>query len=464
MATDNWAAIILAAGKGTRMNSGTPKVLHSICGKAMVELVAETVTSAGIAHTIVVVPADSEPFKQILGTGVRYAEQVMPLGSGHALSQARAEAEGMDRIVVLCADVPLTRAETLTRMMEVHGQRNASITVLTGFHGENEGLGRVVRSETGAITEIVEERDADEATLSLEETNGGIYCFDSIWLWQNIDRLTPSPQGEIYLTDLIAMASKQGELVESVTAEDPTETFGVNTRVQLASAESALRERIREQWMLAGVSMPDPSSVYISVTARLGRDTILLPNTHITGDSAIGRDCQIGPNSIVSDSEIGDRCRIVSSVVEGSTLDEAVSMGPFSHIRAGSHLGQDVYIGNYAEVKNSRLGRGSKSGHFSYLGDAELGRNVNIGAGTITCNYDGDKKNQTKIGDDAFIGSDSMLVAPIEIGARASTGAGSVVNRDVPPDSIAVGAPARIFSKSKKPDTSSRRAPKRTCS
>ena len=299
----------------------------------------------------------------------------------------------------------------------------------------------------GTITAVVEEADADEATLSVPEINGGAYCFRSAWLWDSLRAVPPSPSGEVRLTDLVGLAAQQGMAVESVRSRDPHETLGVNTRVHLAKAEAVLRERIREQWMLRGVTMPDPGSVYIDATAELDQDTTVLPNTHITGRSRIGRSCEIGPNSIISDSLIGDRCKIKAAVIEGSTLDEGVDAGPFSYIRPGSHLEEEVHIGSFAEVKSSRLGPGSRSGHFSYIGDADVGANVNIGAGTVTCNYDGERKHRTTIGDDAFIGSDTMLVAPVNVGARASTGAGAVVTKDVPPDSLVVGVPARELAK-----------------
>jgi bifunctional UDP-N-acetylglucosamine pyrophosphorylase/glucosamine-1-phosphate N-acetyltransferase len=321
---------------------------------------------------------------------------------------------------------------------------------LTSTLAKPDGFGRVLRSSSGSITGIIEESEADESMLAITEVNCGVYCFRATWLWENLASLPPSPRGEIFLTDLIARAVQQGLPVESVLSHDADETIGINNRVQLAEAEAVLRQRIRARWMLNGVTMSDPASVYIGASAELGEDTTVLPNTHIIGRSRIGANCEIGPNSIIEDSTIGNSCKIIASFIEGSTLGEGVDVGPFSHIRPGTHLESDVHIGNFAEVKNSHLGPGTKSGHFSYIGDAKLGANVNIGAGTVTCNFDGDGKNQTTIGDDAFIGSDTMLVAPVEIGARASTGAGSVVTRDVPPDMVAIGMPARTLPKKKK--------------
>ena len=429
------------------MKSQKPKVLHRICGVEMVRLVVGTARQVGLDPIVVVVPSDSQAIRDALDSDVSYAVQPEPLGSGHAVLQAVKSLTNLETVVVLSGDVPLIRPETIRDMIDVHIEREAGVTLLTSTLANADGLGRVVRASSGGITAIVEESEADKATLGINEINGGAYCFRRTWLAENLGMLPESSRGEIFLTDAIALASSQGIPVESVQSEDPAETLGVNTRVGLAEAESALRHRILERWMLSGVTFQDPASAYIDADVELGQDTVVLANTHITGHSLVSRNCRIGPNSIVRDSTIGDGCHIMGSVVEGARLDKRVDVGPFSHIRPGSHLEDGVHIGNYAEVKNSRLGPGTKSGHFSYIGDAELGANVNIGAGVVTCNYDGENKNRTIIGEDAFIGSDSMLIAPVTIGARSSTGAGSVVSKDVPPDSIAVGAPARVLRK-----------------
>ena len=439
------------------MNSRVPKVLHPICGKEMLTLVVDLCEQAGLDRIVVVVPRDSQAIRDSLGSRVTYVEQSEPLGSGHALLQARSALSSVNNVVALSGDVPLIQVETLSEMMRLHKEGEACITLLTSTNSDPDGLGRVVRSTYGSIKAVVEQSEANEAELAVAEINGGAYCFRAPWLWDNLSGLPPSPKGEILLTDLVALAADQRMPVESVRSRDPAETLGVNTRVQLARAEAVLRQRMREAWMLRGVTMPDPASVYVGAAVELGQDTVLLPNTHVTGESRIGSNCEIGPNTIVTDSLLGDNCKIVASVIEGSTLDEGVKVGPFSHVRPGSHLDNGVRIGNFAEVKNSRLRRGTVSGHFSYIGDAEVGADVNIGAGTVTCNFDGEKKNRTVIGDEAFIGSDSMLVAPINIGARSSTGAGSVVTQNVPPDSIAVGVPARV-SPMKRPRRSKRLA------
>ncbi len=440
-----YGAVVLAAGKGTRMKSRLPKALHRVCGRAMVSLVVDAARSAGLSPTVVVVPPGSGAIEDALGGEVGYAEQAEPLGTGHALLQARRALEDVENVFVLMGDMPLVRAETLGEMESLHGRLGACATILTVVRAEAKGFGRIVRSSDGRAAAVVEDADADGDEREISELNTGIYCFRAGWLWDTLPSVPASPSGEVYATDLIAMASQQGERVETLQARDADEAIGVNSRVDLAEADSVMRRRLRVRWMLAGVSMPDPSSVYLDADVELGEDTVVLPNTHVSGMSRIGSGCRIGPNSIVSDSEIGDRCEVVASVVEGSTMDEGGRVGPFSHIRPGSRLGRGVSIGNFAEVKNSRLGGGTKSVHFSFIGDADIGSDVNIGAGTVTVNYDGRDKYRTTVGDGAFIGCDTMLIAPVTVGERSDTGAGAVVRDDIPPDSRAVGVPARLI-------------------
>ena len=443
----SFAAVILAAGEGKRMKSRTPKVLHTVCGKPMVTIVSEAVQVAGHDPIVVVVRDPSSEVINSLGNTCKYAFQKEPLGTGDALLRAREVVGGYDNILVMNADVPLIRPGTLRAIGEAHIRSEAPVSLLTATADEPDGLGRVVRDSAGLVSAVVEHSEADSETLSLSEINAGVYCFRSDWLWDNLPRVQVSASSEIYLTHLIAMAANSGYKVATYCAADSTEALGVNTRVELAKAESIMRERIREQWMLSGVSMPDPQSVYIDCDVEIGVDTVVLPNTHIRGSTRIGIECEIGPNSIIEHSSIGDRVQVVASVVEEATLESSVDVGPFSHIRPGTYLESEVHIGNFAEVKNSRVGRGTKSGHFSYIGDAQVGSNVNIGAGSITCNFDGEHKHRTVIGDDVFIGCDTMMVAPVTIGDRSYTSAGAVINRSVPPDSGAIGAPARIRRK-----------------
>ena len=429
------AVIILAADPGTRMKSAMPKVLHPVCGKPMVALVVEAAAGSDVGATVVVVPPESEAIRSTLGGSVAYVEQSGPLDGGRALLRARDSLQRVDNVAVLYGNVPLITAETLTAMAEVHERSGAAVTLLTAAARPPDGLPRVVRDSSGRVTNTVED-DGDRGT---HEVDAGIYWFRSEWLWRNLDSVGRSPGG-----DLLRAASEQGEVVADVATDSPGEAIGVNTRVQLAEAEEAMRRAVREKWMLAGVTMREPSSVYVDAGVRIGQDTVIHPNTHLCGATVVGPDCEIGPDSTISDATLGAGCRIVSSVVTGATLENGVEVGPFSHIRPGSHLESGVRIGSFGEVSRSRLGRGARSAHFSYIGDTEIGANVNIGAGTVTCNFDGVEKHRTQIGEGAFIGSGSMLVAPVTIGARARTGAGAVVTRDVPPDSLAVGIPARV--------------------
>lgn len=450
-----FASVILAAGRGTRMKSRKPKSLHTVCGKPMLEIIADSAEAAGLSPVVVVVSSDSTAIRQAMGDKCLFVTQEEQLGTGHALAQARTAIPDCDNIVVMAGDTPLLRHETLKQMTKTHIVAEAPITMLTSSLTEPEGLGRIVRDRDGKIASVVEQKEAGPETLNIREINAGVYCFNSSWLWENLPCLKPSSTGEIFLTDLIEVAANQGLEVASLAVNDGSEAFGINTRVELSRAESMMRDRIILHWMMEGVTIPDPESVYIDYDARIGMDSRILPNTHIAGGAVIGEDCEIGPNSIIVDSRIGDQCRVLSSVVEEATLESDVHVGPFSHIRPGAYLESEVRIGNFGEIKNSRIGRATKSGHFSYIGDADVGANANIGAGSITCNYDGKKKNRTIIGDDVFIGCDTMMVAPVTIGDRSYTGTGSVINKDVPPDSGAIGTPARIRTKKPARDSGS---------
>ena len=416
----------------------------------MVSLVADAATQSGLSPIVAVLPPVSKAYTQALGDSVSHVAQNEPLGTGHAALQARDSLKSVDTILILNGDVPLIRPETIRALVAKDTNTKSTLTLLTSTKTLPDGLGRIVRSKDGTVTAIVEERVADRVSLDISEINSGIYCCQAEWLWKSLPKLEKSSTGEIFLTDLVALAVDEKLPVRSMQVEDGSEVLGINTRIELARAEGLLRHRIREKWMLNGVSMPHPDSVYIDSNAQIGIDTIIQPNTHIRGATSIGEGCEIGPNSIVSNSSIGQGCKITSSVIEHATLEDSVIVGPFSHVRPGAHLESDVHIGNYGEVKNSRIGRGTKSGHFSYIGDADVGANVNIGAGAITCNYDGDKKNRTIIEDGVFIGSDSMLVAPLHIGANARTGVGSIVTKDVPAGASAIGAPARIITNRQK--------------
>jgi bifunctional UDP-N-acetylglucosamine pyrophosphorylase/glucosamine-1-phosphate N-acetyltransferase len=337
----------------------------------------------------------------------------------------------------------------MQRLVDIQERNPGPLTLLVANSETSRGFGRILRGENGEVVGIIEEAHASPEQLELHELNVGAYCYKADWLWDHLSRLPLSPKGEYYLTDLVAMAVNEGGEVAVATVEDLDEVIGINTREHLAQAELALRSKVNRDWMLAGVSILDPASTYIGPDVQLDRDTVLLPNTHLWGHTSIGAACHLGPNTIIRDSVIGDRCIVEASVLEGATLESDVDVGPFAHLRKGAYLGQGTHMGNFGEVKNSTLGAGVRMGHFAYVGDATIGDRVNIGAGTVTCNYDGERKHRTEIEAGAFIGSDTMLVAPVRVGREAQTGAGAVVTRDVPDKGVAVGAPARVIRKVK---------------
>ena len=445
----DWVGVVLAAGEGLRMRSQTPKVLHQVCGKPMVLYSMEALRKAGIEDVVLVVaPTRSQEIRQLLGDTVTYVMQDKPLGTGHALLQCAGVLEGAaSHIAVMGSDSPLIHFSTMKNLTSLHLEQKSPITLLASTGCLQEDAGRVKRDASGAILDVIEASD-DGSGDNIEEVNAGAYCLDSAWLWSNLRALKASRKGEFYLTSLVAMAASRGRTVGSLVLNDPYEAMGVNDRVHLSQAEAILRQRIRERWMREGVTMMDPPSTFIDADSTLGQDTVIYPNTSILGSTRIGHQCSLGPGTLVRDSLIGDNCSILSSVVEESILEREIDVGPFSHLRRGTYLEAQVHIGNFAEVKESRLGRGVRMGHFGYVGDASVGANANLGAGLVTCNFDGVNKNRTEIGEGAFIGSDTMLVAPVKVGEGAATGAGSVVNRDVPPYRLAVGIPARIKERS----------------
>ena len=438
--------VILAAGQGTRMKSQLPKVLHPVAGRPMVKYVLDVATQLDPTSLALVVGYGAQQLRQVLGDEILYVEQLEQLGTGHAVLQARELLAGRaETVLVLYGDTPLITHQTLEAMLAHHTENKAAITLLTFRPGDPTGYGRILRDETGRVTGIVEHKEATPEQREITEVNSGILCFRDAWLWPHLGGLQPK-HGEYYLTDLVGLAVAEGEPVAAQAAE-ATEVMGLDDRVKLARAEALMRQRINEGWMLAGVTLLDPASTYIDASVEVGQDTVVYPNTHLRGATAIGRNCRVGPNTIICDSTVGNGCAIEASVVEGATVEDDVDVGPFAHLRKGTHLARGVHIGNFGEVKNSYLGPGTKMGHFSYLGDATLGANVNVGAGTITCNYDGERKHPTVIEDDVFIGSDTMLVAPVKVGKGARTGAGAVVTRDVPPGQVVYGVPARSKQK-----------------
>lgn len=442
--------VILAAGKSTRFKSRVPKVLHPLAGKQMLAYTLDLANRFAPTPPVLVVGPETEAeIRAWAGDRAQLVLQRERLGTGHAVLQTRPLLEDRaDRVLVLYGDMPLLREETLRDLVALYDEEEATITLLTVERENPRGFGRIVRNDEGRVIAIVEEAEATPEIAAIRELNTGIGLFDADFLWEHLTQLKPSPKkGEYYLTDLTGMAAEEGRRVAGLPLEDPSEGLGINTRADLAAAVSALRARINRHWMLEGVTLVDPQSTYIDVDVVVGRDSVIHPNTHLRGRTAVGEESEIGPHSILEDATVGSRCRVVASVLEQAVMEDESDIGPFSHLRKGARVCRGAHVGNFGEIKKSTLGPGSKMGHFSYLGDAEVGAGVNIGAGTITCNYDGERKHLTRIEDGVFIGSDTMLVAPLHIGEGARTGAGSVVTRDLRPGTLAYGVPAREVRK-----------------
>ncbi len=444
-------AILLAAGQGTRMKSKLAKVLHPIAGRPMIWHALESIKACTTRKPVVVIGRGAGEVTDFLGDSAETVLQEPQLGTAHAVMQAESVLKGQTDFILVCyADMPLLRGETLEKMVEIQKSNPGPITMLTVMADDSHGFGRVVRNHNGTVQAVVEEYVATPEQLQIKELNVGGYCFSAEWLWSALPRIQLSAKGEYYLTDTVEVAVKDGLPVQAMLMEDPVEAIGINTRVHLAEVEAAMRRRINRGHMLSGVTLTDPAATYIDIGVTIGPDTVIHPNTYLQGDTKIGEGNVIGPDTIIRDTKIGDRCKVLASVLESALLEDEVDMGPFARLRKGAHLAKGVHMGNFGEVKDSYLASGVKMGHFSYIGDAQIGADTNIGAGVITANYDGEKKHATEIGEDVFIGSDTMLVAPLKIGDGARTGAGAVVTKDVPPDTLAVGMPARGIKKLKR--------------
>ena len=443
------AGVVMAAGEGRRMRSRTPKPLHRVCGREMARYPVELLRDAGAERVVVVVsPENQDSVRAVLGDSVEYAVQPERDGTAGALACCAPLLVGQaERVLVTGGDSPLVSAESVSRLLDKHTAQAARMTLLTAPGWGETDLGRVIVEE-GRVSGIVEAAEAGTSFNTLKpdvcDVNAGVYCFEAEWLWRAIERVQPSPSGERYLTALAAIGASDGVGVFAAEAADPAEAFGVNDRIQLAIVEEVMRQRIRERWMLEGVTMTDPASVYIEADVAIGMDTVILPNTMLLGQTSIGENCEIGPNSVIRDTVVARECRVTSSALEEAVMEDHTDIGPFSHLRPGAYLESGVHIGNYVEVKESRFKAGAVMGHFGYAGDATIGARVNVGAGMITCNYDGKDKHPTVVEDDAFIGCDTMLVAPVTVGEGSITGAGAVVTKDIPPARLAVGVPATI--------------------
>lgn len=434
------AAIILAAGKGTRMKSRLPKVLHKVAGKSMLQHVLDTCAQLELDKTIVVIGHQGERIIEEIGNQVLYAWQKEQLGTGHAVLQAQEFlTPDITTVLILCGDTPLLKPETLKSLLDFHQQEQAAATILTATVADPTGYGRIIRDDGGRVKRIVEQKDASPEELRVQEINSGTYCFDAALLMETLGKIKPdNAQGEYYLTDCIALIQEEGRKVVARQVEDEEEILGINSRSQLALAEAIMRRRINERLMEQGVTIIDPGNTYIESDVQIAPDTVIYPFTFLQGKTVIGSDCRIGPASTIRDSTLADGVVVQNSIIIESEIGANCTIGPFSFLRPGTKLAGDNKVGDFVELKKTVVGKGSKIPHLSYVGDAQIGRNVNIGAGTITCNYDGEKKWPTIVEDEAFIGSNTNLVAPVRIERGAYVAAGSTITKDVPEESLGV--------------------------
>lgn len=435
--------VVLAAGLGTRMKSRKAKVLHEAGGLPLIEHVVRSAVSVAPPDRVVVVTGHQadEVEAAVSAHGVRFARQTEQLGTGHALAIcADTVPDKTGQLIVAYGDGPLLSARTLQRLLDHHEHAGAAATVVTAELTDPTGYGRAILDEAGNVREIVEQKVATPEQVRVRIINSGIYCFDAALLWKHLAEIRPNPVSkEYYLTDIVEILNKAGRRVSSLLHEDPTELLGINSRVELAEVDAIFRARKARDLMLSGVTLIRPESIRLDADVSVGMETVIEPSAEILGKSRVGENCRIGTGAIIRDSVIGDGVEIGPyTIVNTSTVDAKASVGPFARLRLENHVETGAHIGNFVELKKTRFRAGAKAGHLAYLGDSDIGAEVNIGAGTITCNFDGAKKHQTRIGENAFIGSNSTLVAPVEIGAGAYTAAGSVITDAVPGDALAV--------------------------
>ncbi|MEC1180627.1 bifunctional UDP-N-acetylglucosamine diphosphorylase/glucosamine-1-phosphate N-acetyltransferase GlmU [Metasolibacillus meyeri] len=436
----NIFAIVLAAGQGTRMKSKLYKVLHPVCGKPMVEHVINHIETLDVNRIVTVVGHGADKVQEQLGDTSEYVLQAEQLGTAHAVQQAEGILGNLEgTTLVVCGDTPLIRPETMKALVDFHREQNAKATILTTIAEDPTGYGRIIRNEGGKVAQIVEHKDATPEQHLVKEINTGTYCFDNKLLFETLKLVNnDNAQGEYYLPDVIEILQKQEQTVAAYVTKDFNETLGINDRFALSQAEETMRARINEHHMRNGVTIINPATTHISADAIIGSDTVILPGTIIEGKTVIGVDCEIGPNSHIIDSEIGKNTSIHSSVVKNSVVGDEVAVGPFAHIRPESTLGNHVKIGNFVEVKKSQINDDSKVSHLSYIGDAEIGKKVNVGCGSITVNYDGKNKHKTIIEDDVFVGCNTNLVAPVTVRKNSFIAAGSTITQEVPEDTLAI--------------------------
>ncbi|HSP13923.1 MAG TPA: bifunctional UDP-N-acetylglucosamine diphosphorylase/glucosamine-1-phosphate N-acetyltransferase GlmU [Thermoanaerobaculia bacterium] len=438
--------IILAAGLGTRMKSSTIKILHRAAGRPVIDYVLDLAAQLSDQPPVMVIGHQREEVKKAVGERARFVIQEQQLGTGHAVLQAAGSVKGK-RILILSGDVPLTRRDTLQGLIDEHVRSGNALTLLTMKLGDPAMYGRIVRDAGGSVLKIVEAKDASPDEKRIDEVNAGIYVFESEHLFDNLRKLsTSNAQGEYYLTDLLAVLRKAGQRVGAVIVDDPVEALGVNSRADLAVVEAEIQRRVVEKLMREGVTFRNPATVVIDSTVSIANDTVIYPFVTLEGTTTIGSGCVIGPGVHLLDVTVGRNVHIkTGSVAEGAQIEDEATVGPYAHLRPGTKLGKHVKVGNFVETKKAVFGEGAKASHLSYIGDADVGKDVNIGAGTITCNYDGVSKHKTVLEDEVFIGSDTQLVAPVRVGRGAYVGAGSTITKDVPADSLALSrVPQRV--------------------
>lgn len=443
-------SIILAAGEGTRMKSNIPKVLHKVCGKTMLEYVVKTSKEAGIEKNYVIIGHGGEKVRDaFIDSDIVFKNQPIgdeyPYGTGFAVMQAKEHIEDDCNVVILYGDTPLITSKTIKEFIEYHLENENYGTVLTAYVEDPTGYGRILRDEEGNLKSIVEHKDANEEELKIKEINSGIYCFKGRELKYALDRIdNDNAQGEYYITDVISVLKKEGYKVGAFLIEDATEIYGVNSREQLAFCEKIMRNRINSFHMKNGVTIINPENTYIGDEVQIGRDSIIYPGTILKGKTVIGDECIIGENTRIEDSRIGNRVEIYSSTIEKSTVGDGCHIGPYAHIRPNSHIGKNIKIGNFVEVKNSNIGDNSKAAHLAYIGDADVGENVNIGCGVVFVNYDGSSKYRTVVEDNAFIGSNSNLVAPVTVKKCGYVAAGSTITDEVEESTLAIARARQV--------------------
>lgn len=432
-------ALVLAAGKGTRMKSKLPKVLHEVLGKSMVQHVIDNLRAADVQRIIVIIGHGAELVEQTI-EGVEFVYQLEQLGTGHAVMQAeQLLMNETGTTMVICGDTPLIQSSTIAAMFEHHEQNQAKTTVLTTTMSEPTGYGRIIRDEHQQLAYIVEQKDANEQELAVQEINTGTYCFDNQALFNALGKIdNQNAQGEYYLTDVIQIMRQASERLEAYCIADDTETLGINDRLALAKATTLLRERLNNQHMINGVTLVDPATTYIGTDVVIGSDTIIYPGCVLLGQTVVGEECIIGPNTQLTNAVVGDETHVMQSVMSNSSVGAKSTVGPFAHLRQETACGDHVRIGNFVEMKKTSFANNAKASHLSYLGDSEVCENVNIGCGVVTVNYDGHNKNKTTIEANAFIGCNANLIAPVTIGEGVYVAAGSTVTKDVPADALAI--------------------------